>query len=132
MPYFLREKQQISSEQLSENKDLRLVIYDAGFPTREDVDEGKRKLIEAGKYKMMKWRIFLNSNNLRTIKYNFLNYSLITSSLALSTMYAALFLQPYFIFKLVGGLYGPAMFIGNLIEMHFRSRCIERIYLRLP
>jgi len=85
-----------------------------------------------GKYSFLSWRKFLISNNTYMIHSNFNRYQLLTTLLSLNILYVAWFTQPYMLFKLVGTAYPVIMVANNMIERHFRSRLIDKIYLVMP
>ena len=50
---------------------LKVLLYQANFPTEEDLATKKRIMEAEGKFKFWSWRKFLTGNNLYTMQYRF-------------------------------------------------------------
>lgn len=111
---------------------LKVLLYQANFPTEEDLATKKRIMEAERKFKFWSWRKFLTSNNLYTMQYRFDSMQLYSTGIAAGLLYLAFFWQPYTIIKSMTFIYAAANGLNNFAERHFRTRLIEKIYLTLP
>ena len=70
---------------------LKVLLYQANFPTEEDLATKKRIMEAEGKFKFWSWRKFLTSNNLYTMQYRFDSMQLYSTGIAAGLLYLAFF-----------------------------------------